>query len=69
MNKENQTAGIAAAKRRGKHLGRPRKLTPEQICYAQEQIAAEKETPTSMATIFNVDPTTVWRALKRANTS
>jgi DNA invertase Pin-like site-specific DNA recombinase len=66
MNKENQTAGIAAAKRRGKHLGRPRKLTPEQIRYAQEQIAAEKETPTSMASIFNVDPTTVWRALKRA---
>jgi DNA invertase Pin-like site-specific DNA recombinase len=66
MNKENQTAGIAAAKRRGKHLGRPRKLTPEQIRYAQEQIAAENETPTSMASIFNVDPTTVWRALKRA---
>lgn len=59
INKENQRAAIEAAKRQGKHLGRPRKLTPEQLRYAQEQIAAEKETMNSMAMIFNVDPTTV----------
>jgi DNA invertase Pin-like site-specific DNA recombinase len=66
INKENQRAGIEAAKRRGKHLGRPRKLTAEQLRYAREQIAAEKETTNSMATIFNVAPTTVWRALQRS---
>lgn len=66
ISKENQRAGIEAAKRRGKHLGRPRKLTPEQIRYAQSQIDKGEDTFNSMATIFNVDPTTVWRALKRA---
>jgi DNA invertase Pin-like site-specific DNA recombinase len=69
INKENQREGIETAKRHGKHLGRPRKLTPEQIRYARELIAAGKETPNGMATIFNVDSTTVWRALKRAQAS
>jgi DNA invertase Pin-like site-specific DNA recombinase len=66
ISKENQRAGIEAAKRRGKHLGRPRKLTPEQIRFAHSQIVKGEDTFNSMATIFNVDPTTVWRALKRA---
>lgn len=65
ISKENQRASIEAAKRRGKHLGRPRKLTPEQIRYAQKQIEKAEDTYTSVAVIFNVDPTTVWRALKR----
>jgi DNA invertase Pin-like site-specific DNA recombinase len=69
ISKENQAEGIAAARRHGKHLGRPRKLTPEQIRYARELIDAGRETPNSMATIFNVDSTTVWRALKRAQAS
>jgi DNA invertase Pin-like site-specific DNA recombinase len=65
ISKENQRAGIDAARRRGKHLGRPRKLTSDQLRFARAQIAAGDDTYNSVATIFNVDPTTVWRALKR----
>jgi DNA invertase Pin-like site-specific DNA recombinase len=36
--RERVTAGIAAAKKRGKHVGRPRKLSREQVAHARDAI-------------------------------
>lgn len=61
---ERVNAGIAAAKRRGKHVGRPRKLTPEQITHARTTIDSGLQTPAGMAALLGVDHTTLWRALR-----
>ena len=61
---ERVTAGIEAAKRRGKHIGRPRKLTPEQIAHARAVIEAGSQTPAGMAALLNVDKSTLWRAMQ-----
>lgn len=61
---ERVNAGIAAAKRRGKHVGRPRKLTPEQIAHARATIESGLQTPAGMAALLGVDHTTLWRALR-----
>lgn len=62
---ERVVAGIASAKKRGKHIGRPRKLTVEQISHARESLARGVQTLSSMAAILGVDHTTLWRALKK----
>ena len=36
---ERTKAGMDAARRRGKHIGRPKKLTPKQIEWARGQLA------------------------------
>lgn len=41
--RERTKAGMAAARRRGKHVGRPRKLTPYQVAEAKELIGAGKK--------------------------
>ena len=41
--------GMAAAKRRGKHIGRPYKLNSEEITRAYAEILSERETFTGMA--------------------
>ena len=64
---ERVNAGIAAAKKRGKHVGRPRKLTSEQIAHARDVIAEGKQTCGSMAEILGVDHSTLWRAMRAAN--
>lgn len=61
---ERVTAGIAAAKKRGKHVGRPRKLTPEQVAHAREAIASGMQTSAGMAALLGVDHSTLWRALR-----
>ena len=38
LNAERSRAGIEAARRRGKHLGRPAELTPEKIAHARKAI-------------------------------
>ena len=38
LNAERSRAGIDAARRRGKHLGRPADLTPEKITHARQMI-------------------------------
>lgn len=62
---ERVNAGIAAAKRRGKHVGRPPKLSPEQITHAREAIDGGLQTPAGMAAVLGVDHSTLWRALRR----
>lgn len=62
---ERVNAGIAAAKKRGKHVGRPRKLTPEQIAHAREAIDQGLQTPAGMAGLLGVDHSTLWRSMRR----
>ena len=62
---ERVTAGMAAAKKRGKHVGRPRKLTPEQAAHAREVIDGGLQTPAGMAGLLGVDHSTLWRSMRR----
>lgn len=62
---ERSKAGMRAAKKRGKHLGRPTKLSREQISHAAGMIREERETVSGMAGLLKVDRTTLHRALKR----
>lgn len=61
---ERVTAGIAAAKKRGKHVGRPRKLSSEQVAHAREAIASGIQTAAGMAELLGVDHSTLWRSLR-----
>ncbi len=62
---ERVNAGIASAKKRGKHVGRPPKLTPEQIAHAREAIDGGLQTPAGMAELLGVDHSTLWRSMRR----
>jgi len=64
---ERTRAGMASARARGRHLGRPVKLTIAQLCKAEDEIDAGRETVASMATLFAVDRSTLWRALRKRN--
>ncbi|WP_292530161.1 recombinase family protein [Methylocystis sp.] len=64
---ERVNAGIAAAKKRGKHVGRPRKLTVEQVAHAREAIEGGLQTRAGMAALLGVDGSTLWRAIRAAN--
>lgn len=65
---ERTRQGIAAAKARGVHTGRPRALTAAQIAHAKQEIDAEKGTVASMANFFQVSRMTMYRALKTSET-
>lgn len=60
---ERTKAGMKAAKARGKHVGRPRKLTNKQIQSARRKLSAGKTTITRMANGYGVAPLTLRRAL------
>ena len=62
---ERSKAGMQAARRRGKHLGRPHKLSREQINHAAQMIQEGRETVSGMAGLLSVDRTTLYRALNR----
>ncbi len=61
---ERTRAGMASARTRGRHLGRPRALTGAQLAKAAGEIAADRETVAGMATLFGVNRSTLWRALR-----
>lgn len=63
--RDRTKAGMAAAKKRGKHIGRPRKLTAAQVSHAARQLAEGNETISGMAQMFGVAPLTLSRALKQ----
>ena len=63
---ERTKAGLAAAKRRGKYPGRPKLLSPQQIKHAKKLRDRGEETTGSLAALFDVDRTTIWRALQKA---
>ena len=61
---ERTKAGMAAAKKRGKTLGRPRALSEAQIAKAKAILEANPETTyTSLAKRFGVSTKTLSRAL------
>lgn len=57
--------GIAAARARGKRIGRPPKMTAGQIGEARRRIVVGKEPPAKVAADYGVAPWTLARALKR----
>lgn len=57
--------GIAAARRRGKRIGRPPKLSADKLKQAQHRLVAHEETLTEIADDYHVAPWTLSRALKR----
>jgi len=62
--RERTAAGMKAARRRGVHLGRPRKLTRHQLVHAQALIGSGEETQVGAAALLGVDVSTLRRALK-----
>ncbi|HWX20513.1 MAG TPA: recombinase family protein [Candidatus Binatia bacterium] len=65
LNAERSRAGIEAARRRGKHLGRQPKLTPEQIAHARKAIDSREQSVSGMAKILRVHRTNLHKALKK----
>ena len=57
--------GLAAARAKGKVLGRPRKLNHRQIDDARRRIAAQENTITGIAKEYKVGRWTLSRALKK----
>lgn len=57
--------GLAAARRRGKQLGRPRKLSPKQVETAHRRVIFGKEPIAHVAEDYGVAAWTLSRAFKR----
>jgi len=60
---ERTRAGMKAAKKRGKSLGRPTALTSEQIIHAKRAIEKGDETVSGMASVLGVHRNTLSRAI------
>ena len=65
LTRERTGAGMAAARRRGIHVGRPRKLTAHQVAHARGLITSGQETQAGAAAVVGVNVTTLRRALKQ----
>jgi DNA invertase Pin-like site-specific DNA recombinase len=66
---ERTRAGMAAAKARGQHLGREKKLTEEDARWAMRMIEAGILSADDVALTLRVSITTVYRALRRLEPS
>jgi putative DNA-invertase from lambdoid prophage Rac len=64
QTRERQRGGIDAAKRAGRHLGRPPKLTGAQIREAAKMMLDDRPTP-EVAGLFRVHVKTLQRAVRR----
>jgi DNA invertase Pin-like site-specific DNA recombinase len=62
LNRERTRAGMMAAKRRGRHVGRPPKLTPQDLDVARQLIEAGRE-KAEVAASLRVGKSTLRRAL------
>ena len=60
--RERTVAGLAAAKRRGEHLGRPFALTPAQVREAKKMLG-RGESPNHVARVLRVGRSTLYRAI------
>jgi DNA invertase Pin-like site-specific DNA recombinase len=63
---ERTRAGMQAAKRRSRHVGRPRKLT-HQIDHARQLMAERKETQAGATALLGVGVATLRRGLNGLN--
>lgn len=61
--RERTKAGMKAAKKRGRHVGRPRKLTPDRLAHARTLIEGGTERA-DVAALLDVGVATLRRALK-----
>jgi DNA invertase Pin-like site-specific DNA recombinase len=62
---ERTSAGMAAAKARGQHLGRERKMTEDDSRWAEHMIGSGIMTPRGAATHLGVSISTLYRAIRR----
>lgn len=62
---ERTRAGMAAAKARGQHLGRERKISDEDALWAMQTIELGRMTPLEVGKMLNVSQPTLRRALAR----
>ena len=60
---ERTNAGLAAARKRGTHLGRRFRLTPHQQIEARRMRAEEGKTYAQLAALFRVSRSVIWRAV------
>lgn len=67
MIRERTNAGLAAAKKRGGRLGRPKVLTPEQIEMARTMFANPQISSHQVAEQFGVHRATLYRHLNAPN--
>lgn len=63
---ERTRAGLLAARARGQALGRPKKLTPEQIAHARLLLEDKNAGPKAVARSLRVSRTTLYRALRES---
>lgn len=63
LNRERTKAGMQAAKRRGRHVGRPPKMTPHKLDHARQLLADGKENRTGATALLGVNVKTLRRAL------
>jgi DNA invertase Pin-like site-specific DNA recombinase len=64
MISERTVAGMQAAKRRGRHVGRPPKLMPHQVDHARQLMAEGRENQAGAASLLGVGVATLRRALR-----
>jgi DNA invertase Pin-like site-specific DNA recombinase len=62
--RERTVAALAAKKRRGEVLGRPRAMTPSQVAAAVKMLR-DGEPPSHVSRVFRVDRSTLHRAVTR----
>jgi len=61
---ERTRAGMKSARRRGKAIGRPRKLKLHQVAHARKLVESGQETKAGVAALFGVDVKTLRQALR-----
>jgi len=60
---ERTRAGMASARRRGIHIGRPSKLTPQMLADARAMVEAGEKSKAEIAKLMGVDVSTLRRLL------
>lgn len=65
MISQRTKEGMAAARRRGKHVGRPPKLTADQIQTARKMLKDPAQSYGSVAELFGVHRSTLHRSVHR----
>ena len=63
---ERTKQGLEAARKRGKRLGRPPKLSPDQLRFARDALDTGVSTTAELAGGFGVSPWTLTRSLRRS---
>jgi DNA invertase Pin-like site-specific DNA recombinase len=66
---ERTHAGLAAARARGRHGGRPTSMTPEKVRVAREMYDSREYTVEKIASTLGVTRTTIYRHLGRRRSS